>query len=85
MSSRKWKGGRGSDILVQSLGSMWRCPAEDQDTVAGTGGTEVQGIEKPKIPGVHRNPLRATQVSGEGNMEPSEIREQMEAQRSPEV
>lgn len=29
---RRW----GSDILVQSLGPMWRCPAEDQDTAAGT-------------------------------------------------
>lgn len=29
-------GGGVSDILVQSLGPMWRCPAEDQDTVAGT-------------------------------------------------
>lgn len=45
VSSRKWKesiqggiekGGGGSDILVQSLGPMWRCPAEDQDTVAST-------------------------------------------------
>lgn len=29
-------GGGVSDSLVQSLGTMWRCPAEDQDILAGT-------------------------------------------------
>lgn len=42
---------------------MWRCSAEDKDTVAGTAFVSLLrtlGIEKPKIPGVHRNQLRVT-------------------------
>lgn len=78
-----------SDILIQCLGTVWRCPAEDQDTgwycllqsAQNPRGTGRQGIEKSKVPEVHRNPLRATQASGEGKMGPSEIR----ANRGPKV